>query len=80
MKKNTLQKAVATALVGAMAVSTLAGCNKSANSDSTTAGNNNTETTTPASSNTETTQHKRPGHISMRILTKLAVASETLHA
>ena len=38
MKKNTLQKAVATALVGAMAVSTLAGCNKSANSDSTTAG------------------------------------------
>ena len=55
MKKNTLQKAVATALVGAMAVSTLAGCNKSANSDSTTAGNNNTETTTPASSNTETT-------------------------
>ena len=55
MKKNTLQKAVATALVGAMAVSTLAGCNKSANSDSTTAGNNNTETTTSASSNTETT-------------------------
>ena len=45
MKKNTLQKAVATALVGAMAVSTLAGCNKSANSDSTTAGNNNTADT-----------------------------------
>ena len=37
MKKNTLQKAVATALVGAMAVSTLAGCNNSSDTNSTTA-------------------------------------------
>ena len=48
MKKNTLQKAVATALVGAMAVSTLAGCNNSSDTNSTTATSKQDETTTQA--------------------------------
>ena len=56
MKKNTLQKAVATALVGAMAVSTLAGCNNSSDTNSTTATSKQDETTTQAPSTEGNTQ------------------------
>ena len=56
MKKNTLQKAVATALVGAMAVSTLAGCNNSSDTNSTTASSKQDQTTTQAASTEGNTQ------------------------
>ncbi len=53
MKKNTLHKVMATALVGAMAMSTLTGCGSNADSGaSTTAKDSTTESTAAASTDT----------------------------
>ncbi|MGN1187573.1 MAG: hypothetical protein ACI4R6_03690, partial [Lachnospiraceae bacterium] len=53
MKKNILRKAASVALVGAMCISTLAGCNKSTGGTETTTTAGSTQTTTAG--NTETT-------------------------
>lgn len=55
MKKNTLHKVMATALVGAMAMSTLTGCGSNADSgaSTTTAKDSTTESTAAASTDTE---------------------------
>lgn len=55
MKKNTLQKTVALALTGAMAVGTLAGCGSSSDSSTSTTTDTTTTTTTEAAASTETT-------------------------
>lgn len=56
MKKNTLQKALATAMVGAMAMGTLTACGGDAATTGSSAAGSSTESTSTASTSTTSSE------------------------